>query len=174
MDLLDRLLAHDRWTTRQLLDICATLSASQLDCEFDIGHRSLRATFVHIVRNMEIWSALMDKADPPIEPDASIPGLIRRLDAAAARLAAIAGRIASRNAWNETWLDTLDDPPREKSYGTAIAHVITHSMHHRAQVLYLMRLSGVKNLPEGDVFSWEKAELSRPVEEFRESCHGRV
>jgi len=28
-------------------------------------------------------------------------------------------------------------------------------MHHRAQLLYLLRLSGVDSLPEGDVFSWE-------------------
>jgi uncharacterized damage-inducible protein DinB len=30
-------------------------------------------------------------------------------------------------------------------------------MHHRAQVLFMLRLSGVTDLPEGDVFSWEKA-----------------
>ena len=38
MDLLDRLLGHDAWTTRQLLDICSTLSDEQLDREFDLGH----------------------------------------------------------------------------------------------------------------------------------------
>jgi uncharacterized damage-inducible protein DinB len=53
----------------------------------------------------------------------------------------------------------LDNPPREKSYGTSLAHIITHSMHHRAQVLYMLRLSGVRNLPEGDVFSWENQRL---------------
>lgn len=155
MDLLDRLLAHDRWTTRQLLDICASLSDAQLDREFDIGHRTLRATLVHIVRNMEIWSALMEQAEPSVGSDHSTLGLIRRLDVAAGRLAAVARDVANRNMWDDRWLDVLDDPPREKTYGTAIAHIITHSMHHRAQVLYMLRLSGVTNLPEGDVFGWE-------------------
>ena len=155
MDLPDRLLGHDAWTTRQLLEICGTLSDEQLDREFDIGHRSLRATLLHIIRNMEIWSALM--AAEPIEPqtDQTIPGLTQRLTVAATRLEMIGKQVAAEQAWDDVWLDVLDDPPREKTFGTALAHIITHSMHHRAQMLYLLRLSGVKSLPEGDVFSWE-------------------
>ncbi|HIF31143.1 MAG TPA: hypothetical protein EYQ75_05655 [Planctomycetaceae bacterium] len=38
-----------------------------------------------------------------------------------------------------------------------MAHVVTHSRHHRGQLLYMIRLSGVESLPEGDVFSWENA-----------------
>ena len=67
MDLLDRLLAHDTWTTRQLLLRCQQLTDEQLDQEFDI----------------------------------------------------------------------------------------IHSMHHRAQLLYMLRLLGLTDLPEGDVLSWE-------------------
>lgn len=155
MDLLDRLLGHDAWTTRQLLEICAKLSDEQLDREFDIGHRSLRATLHHIIRNMEIWSALM--AAEPIEPqaDQSIAGLTQRLTVAATRLEMIGKQVAAEHAWDNVWIDVLDDPPREKTFGTALAHILTHSMHHRAQLLYLLRLTGVEELPEGDVFSWE-------------------
>jgi uncharacterized damage-inducible protein DinB len=158
MDLLDRLLGHDAWTTGRLLDLCATLSDEQLDREFDIGHRTLRSTLNHIVHNMEVWSALMAKQELDRHADRSIPGLIRRLDVAAARLQILARAVADRTGWDETWVDHLDVPPQEKTYGAAIAHVITHSMHHRAQVLYLLRRSGVANLPEGDVFSWEYRE----------------
>ena len=159
MDLLDRLLGHDAWTTRQLITIAATLSDDQLDREFDIGHRSVRATLVHIVANMEMWSAMM--AGEPVERPARLRSgpamseLVTRLDVAAARLARIARSIAARGAWDESWLDILDDPPARKSYGGAIAHVITHRMHHRAQVLYMLRRLGLTNLPEGDVLSWE-------------------
>jgi uncharacterized damage-inducible protein DinB len=155
MDLLDRLLGHDVWTTRRLLEACAPLADEVLDREFDIGHRTLRSTFDHLIYNMEVWSALM--AGQPVErqSDRSVPGLMRRLDAAAARLESVARAISQRNAWDEKWLDHLDVPPREKTYGGGIAHIITHSMHHRAQLLYMLRLCGVKNLPEGDVFRWE-------------------
>jgi uncharacterized damage-inducible protein DinB len=91
--------------------------------------------------------------------------MIARAEAAHARLQKVARRVADEEAWDETWVDYLDDPPREKSFGTSIAHVITHSMHHRAQVLYLLRLAGVNPLPEGDVFSWENRPDAQPEEQ---------
>jgi uncharacterized damage-inducible protein DinB len=157
MDLLDRLLGHDAWTTRQLLAICDSLGDEQLDREFNIGHRTLRRTLDHIIRNMEIWSALMAEQEVTSDHDRTIPGMIDRLAAAEAEFESISRRIADTNAWNELWTDSLDDTPRQKSFGTSIAHVVTHSMHHRAQVLYMLRLTGVESLPEGDVFSWETA-----------------
>ena len=156
MDILDRLLGHDAWTTRQLLDICSTLPEHQLDREFDIGHRTLRRTLDHIIHNMESWSSLMSEQPFERAADQTIPGMIRRLEFAADRLKSVSRRVADSNAWDDRWNDHLDDPPQQKTFGTAIAHVITHSMHHRAQLLYMLRLSGVTNLPEGDVFSWEK------------------
>jgi uncharacterized damage-inducible protein DinB len=157
MDLLDRLLLHDAWTTKQLLDICWTLSDRELDKEFDIGLRTLRATLHHIISNMEIWSSLMAEHQCLRLTDRTIPGMVRRLTTAASQLESIARKVAGANAWDELWTDHLDDPPRKKSYGTAIAHIVTHSMHHRSQILYMLRLSGVESLPEGDVFSWEIA-----------------
>jgi carboxymethylenebutenolidase len=65
MDLLDRLLEHDHWATSQLLDLSRGLTDAQLDQSFDIGHRTLRATFDHVILNVEFWTAVM--AGQPIE-----------------------------------------------------------------------------------------------------------
>ena len=156
-ELLDRLLHHDWWTTGQLLGCCRELTDAQLDQDFDIGHRTIRATLHHIIHNMEIWSLLMSSEPIVRQHDGSLDALAKRLDTAGERLAKISRSIASRNGWNETWTDHLEDPPQAKAYGTSIAHVITHGMHHRAQLLYMMRQSGLKDLPEGDVFSAESA-----------------
>lgn len=160
MDLLDRLLGHDAWATRQLLLRSRELTDEQLDHEFDIGHRSVRATLAHIIRNVEVWADLMD--GDPVRPDLdatpegrSIAALIARLDHAAADLATMARAVAARDGWDERWVDHLDRPPREKTYGGGIAHILTHSMHHRAQLLYMLRRLGLENLPEGDALSWE-------------------
>ena len=59
MDILDRLIAHDAWTTRQLLLACQPLPDELLDKEFDIDQRSLRKTFLHIIDNMETWTDLI-------------------------------------------------------------------------------------------------------------------
>ncbi len=160
MDLLDRLLEHDAWTTGQLLARCRALSEDQLDRPFDIGHRTVRATLQHIIFNMEAWSAVMAGATtlpprPPREGE-SVSSLADRLARAAVALAHVAHAVRARDAWDDRWLDVLDTPPTEKTYGGALAHVITHSMHHRAQLLYLLRQLGLTGLPEGDVLSWER------------------
>jgi RimJ/RimL family protein N-acetyltransferase len=49
----------------------------------------------------------------------------------------------------------------DRLLGHAIAHLVTHSMHHRAQVLNIMRHLGVTDLIEGDVLGWEAAHASR-------------
>lgn len=59
MDVLDRLLGHDAWTTRELLLRSLHLTDDELDRDFDIGHRTLRLTFLHIIRNMEVWTDLI-------------------------------------------------------------------------------------------------------------------
>ena len=156
MDLLDRLLGHDGWTTRQLLTLADALSDEQLDRQFAIGHRTLRRTFLHVIHNMEVWSALLagDSVDAPdAATDALITAMTARLDAAAARLAIVATSVRDRSDWDGRWVDPFDGA--EKTYGSGIAHVLTHSMHHRAQILYMLRLVGVAVLPEGDVLSWE-------------------
>ncbi len=155
MDLLDRLLRHDAWTTRQLLIICRDLSDDRLDREFDLAHRSVRATLAHIVRNVEAWSDLMAGREIREGGGNSVDDLIERLDRAAADLAGIARSVAERAGWDEGWLDPLENPPVERTFGGTIAHVVTHSMHHRAQVIHLLKRLGVENVPEGDVLGWE-------------------
>ena len=167
MDLLDRLLAHDTWTTRRLLDLADGLTEEQLDRDFDLGHRSVRATLLHVVRNVEVWADLMAGAAVRENPEStpagrSVAGLRARHERAAADLAALARSVAERQGWDERWIDGLDDPPAEKTYGGAIAHVITHSMHHRAQLIHMLRRLGVAAVPEGDVLGWERQLAPEP------------
>jgi uncharacterized damage-inducible protein DinB len=154
MDLLDRLLGHDAWTTRQLLLLCQDLTDEQLDREFDIAHHTVRATLEHIIRNLEAWSDCIAGRQIRDRDGQSVSELGVRLDRAADDFAAISKAIADRGGWDEKWIDPLDG--KQRTYGGTIAHVITHSMHHRAQLLYMLRLLGVDKLPEGDVLSWER------------------
>lgn len=158
MDLLDRLLGHDVWSTRQLLVSASALTDAQLDQRFDLDQRSLRECFDHILENMEIWHDLM--AGIPVRDDAaadtiSIPGMLARLTSAGQNFAALARSVACEQRWDAVYSDTLDDPPAPKTYGGTIAHLITHSMHHRAQAMYMLERLGVHAHIEGDVLSWE-------------------
>lgn len=160
MTLLDRLLGHDAWTTRQLLLLGRDLTDDQLDRDLGLALGSVRATFLHVIRNMEAWSDLMAGRPIRARGGRSIPELIARLDEAAADLAAVSRSVADRNGWDERWTDPAETPPVARSYGGTIAHVITHSMHHRAQLILMLKRLGVAPLPEGDVLSWEQEESS--------------
>ncbi|RIK27603.1 MAG: hypothetical protein DCC55_39315 [Chloroflexi bacterium] len=52
--------------------------------------------------------------------------------------------------------DYLDQPPQQKSYGGAIAHVLTHNMAHCTEILHILTRLGLPDLIEGDVLSWEQ------------------
>lgn len=45
--------------------------------------------------------------------------------------------------------------PEHFTRGTAIVHVLTHGMHHRAQALNMLRRLGVADLPALDAIEWE-------------------
>ena len=64
---------------------------------------------------------------------------------------------------DDVYLDVLDEPPTPKTIGGTIAHVITHDMHHRSEILNMLGQLGVPNLPEGDVLGWE-AQLRKEQE----------
>ena len=85
MDLLDRLLGHDAWTTRELLARCEGLSDEQLDRDFDIGPKTVRRTLAHVIGNVGAWSDLMEgRSLRPLGTDNRIATLTARLDEAAA------------------------------------------------------------------------------------------
>ena len=52
-------------------------------------------------------------------------------------------------------LITTPKSGNRRSVGAVIVHVVTHSMHHRAQILYMLEQLGLADVIEGDPLSWE-------------------
>lgn len=155
MDILDRLLAHDTWTTRQLLLACQSLPDELLDKEFEIDHKSLRETFIHMIDNLEVWTDLLYERSVQDKSGNSIPELLKRLNATSREFSKLAHKVSRENRFDDFFLDTLDTPPQLKSFGGTIGHVITHNMHHRAHIMFLMEKVGLNDHIEGDLLSWE-------------------
>ncbi len=154
MTILDRLLAHDAWTTRQLLLRCRELSEEQMDTTFDIGDMSLRETFGHLIGCMEGHTDfLMGRSHREEHRNGSITEMLTRLTIVAKDFAEYALRVDREGRADET--ATNAENGNRRSLGGVIAHLITHSMHHRAQILYTMRTLGVLDAIEGDVLGWE-------------------
>ncbi len=161
MDILDRLLGHDAWTTRQLLFVCQVLPDNLLDRHFEFGQKTLRRTFVHIIGNMEVWTDLIQQRPVRPEPEIarqniSITALIEHFDIVASEFSSIANRLRDEDRLDGFFVDVLDTPPRKKTFGGAITHLVTHSMHHRAQILVMLDILGVHHDMEGDALGWER------------------
>lgn len=158
MDILERLLGHDVWTTQNLLERCRELTAAQLNQTFDIGHHTLLETWEHLIGNIEVWTDLMSKE--PISKQSTQPitlaGLTTQYQVAATRFGKLARRLAAENRLDDLWIDVLDNPPTQKTYGGAIAHVLTHNHAHRTEILHILERLGLTDLIEGDVLGWEQ------------------
>src|SRR5215210_9406841 len=99
MDLLDLLLDHDHGATRRLLEASGGLTDAQLDQELDIGHRTVRATFAHMIFNVPYWTAFLagrstdDEYSADVQPDdRSLPALIDHHERSHAAFAKVARR----------------------------------------------------------------------------------
>jgi uncharacterized damage-inducible protein DinB len=157
LDLLDRLLEHDAWTTRRVLDSAAALTDAQLDRAFDVGHRTIRETLAHVVGNIEVWTDLM--AARPVRRSPPGPQSIlefrQRFDLAYADFARLARDLREAGRLNDLYVDVLDNPPKQKSFAGTLLHVITHDHVHRAEILHMLERLGAQGLIEGDVLGWE-------------------
>jgi uncharacterized damage-inducible protein DinB len=159
MDLLDRLLGHDEWATAKLLDLSRGLTDAQLDQPFDSGHRTLRATFGHIIFNIGFWTALM--TGKPIEAerdDRSVEELSEYHDRTYATFAALARQLRDEQRLDDTFVDHYSV---SKSFGGTVLHVALHNAEHRTEALHILARLGVPDLPEVDHGLWDYYQTNR-------------
>jgi uncharacterized damage-inducible protein DinB len=153
MELLDRLLGHDQWTTARCLELSRDLTDDELDQPFDIGHRTLRATYAHMIYNVGFWTSLMVGETPAAKPDSP---LLAEMAAVHERtypaFAALSQRLCEEGCLDETFPDHYGIT---QTFGATIIQVILHNHQHRNDVLHILQRLGVPDLPDGDPQEWE-------------------
>jgi hypothetical protein len=144
MDLLDRQLEHDRWATAQLLDLSRGLTAAQLDHEFDVGHRTLRATFEHMIFSVAFWTASMTE-QPVSEPGGCLAGL--RIGHRPCLI--MARRAEYPGAWSRTLgclaggaLRDWDDTASAATAASAVVAVLNHAGRTLPAALFVFGAAG--------------------------------
>jgi uncharacterized damage-inducible protein DinB len=157
MDVIDRLLEHDRWSMHQLLDACRDLTDEQLDREFDIGHRTLRETWDHVIFNVMFWTGLMLGDPPPNDRrertwERTIPAFTDRYTQAQSTLASAINGFRDKGQLSATYLDHWQEPTT--NVGTLI-HLAIHNAEHRSEILHILQRLGLTDLPEVDYAYWE-------------------
>ena len=159
MDLLDLMLDHDRWATAELLAASQGLTDAHLDQAFDVGHRTLRETFGHMIFNVPFWTALLAGQPPDGEhsaedqpDDRSLAALSDQHERSYAAFATVARRLRDEQRLAETFLDHY---AVRKSFGGTILMVVEHNVEHRGEALHILQRLGVPDLPEVDLGVWD-------------------
>ena len=158
MDLYDIFAGAETFHTRRLLEHARALEPAQLDAPlhnkahvfpWDSPAQSLRDLLRRLVQNKEVWAAaLTGGAMPNLEgetPEQGTPdALLARLEKADADFGRVLGDVRSRNAWSDTFVDALCEPPETFSFAGMFAHVITFNTYQRLLALDALRRMGVK------------------------------
>ena len=152
---LETLLTHDRWATSQLLTAARPLSDKQLDRVFEIGLGSLRKTLAHTIEVIDGWHSATSGRErmTPFAATASVAEKESRFSRVHDAFAE-ACREADSAETGATWTAVYPTHTFTAPAVVIATHVITHSMHHRAQALNILRHLGVTPLPKSSVTEW--------------------
>ena len=126
MTILERLLGHDAWTTRQLILRCRELNDEQMNRVFDLNGKSLYETFHHLIAVMESHTdfLLQRMTSDTYRKDTSIDDLLRRLTVVAKDFADFALRVEREGREDDLIANSRNG--NRRMAGGVIAHILTH------------------------------------------------
>jgi uncharacterized damage-inducible protein DinB len=176
MDLFELFAGADSFHVRKLLEHARGLSDEMLDkplnnparvFPWDTSAQSLRDLLKRLVQTKEVWTAALTGGELPnrqseAKSDGTPDRLIARLEKADAEFSRILTDVRNRNAWSDTFVDALCEPPETFSFGGMFAHVITFNTYQRLLALDALRRLGVKVEGFGCPTEYE-ASIQRPA-----------
>lgn len=160
--LISIMLESNAWATGVLLESCGGLSPEQFHRRFEIGPGSIHDTLRHVIGAMLRWADRI--GGTPLRPSIEVPEkrssiaeLREALKLAVQDLRATVDRVSAAGAWHETIEFTIPDVTTYRfSRAAALVHVVTHGVHHRAQVMNMRRQLGLPSLEvDLDPVEWE-------------------
>jgi AraC family transcriptional regulator len=164
MDLIDRMLEHDRWIVGEMLDHASALKDDQLDAPIDIGietieesNISLRSLLASLVNTKERWAAAVEGRTVPPQEDTTLPALKERFAVAGPEFIRLVQAARRRGDEDVTFIDATCDPPESFTYGGVIAHVLNFSAFRRTLALSAFWEFGIREMGSGDPRNWEPA-----------------
>jgi hypothetical protein len=95
-----------------------------------------------------VWTAALTAGDMPQlddrpAEDRTPAALLERFEKADAMFHSVLRDVRDRNAWEDTFVDALCEPPETFTYGGMFAHVITFNTYRRMAALDAFHRLGV-------------------------------
>lgn len=157
MDVLTKMVEHHIWLVGEIIDRAAQLDDEVLDRPILLSVEgidrdpTLRSVADRLVSQLEMWvSAVAGATAMPATNRTSVAELRARLDAVAPRFHdAILIPVRDGRA-EETFVDTICEPPETFSFGGVLAHVLTFAAVRRTMAIGALDSAGICDLGAGD------------------------
>lgn len=137
------LLAYNDWADDRILDASSRLSDEALDRPFDMGSGSLRKTLIHIWAGESVWLARwMGKTETPWPDEAeraSVTELTKRYGLTWVERARFLASLQDGDLGREQVYRDSRGSLFRATLGNMLIQGITHSLHHRAQAVNMLR-----------------------------------
>ena len=163
---IEVLFESDAWATRLALKSCCELSQVQFKQQLGLGHGSIEQTATHLVQALFYFTARLNRQRPNRAADwprrALTPEeMLAVFEAANDAFQQALARTVEVHDMDDVlnWTDTDEgpvDPSNQVAYAVALAQMIDHSLHHRAQISDMLRLVGMQPKIEGHPFEWDE------------------
>lgn len=147
------LLAHDRWANHHLYTACKPLTPEQLNQPFEMGTGSIHNNLVHILGAMQGWTDVLNETAfrPRLEGNQyTLQEIVELCDPISVAFEQAALAKPFDHILSPSW----NDKQYSFTVGGILTHVTTHSMHHRAQCLNMLRQLGIETQPVSSVMEW--------------------
>ncbi|HKQ49776.1 MAG TPA: DinB family protein [Phycisphaerae bacterium] len=157
LDRFQAFLRYSEWANEQLLRAAAGLNDEQLDQCFDMGRGTLRKTFMHLWAGESVWLARWKGKTETPWPDeelkATVPNIDERFKGVYSDRAPFMATLKDADVGRVITYRDSKGSLYKASLGDMIMQGITHSIHHRAQAVNMLRRLGA-SAPEVDYMYW--------------------
>lgn len=175
IDLIQRLNQHRAWVNGNLLATADRLTEDQLRATFPIGQGSIWKSLLHLYAAEFVWLEALQGNEEGVAPG-DMPGKLPGNQEGEAALTSLGALRQSWSALERRWIDylavlkpeALDELVARKSAATGkrfsnrrsdvLLHVCTHAHYTTAQMINMLRQTGIDKLPEVMLISLARQE----------------
>jgi uncharacterized damage-inducible protein DinB len=147
------LIAHDHWANLQLYEACRPLTNAQFNHAFDMGTGSIHNNLIHNLGAMRGWTDVLTESEYR-ERLESKKFTLDEIQALHETVSEEFKQAALANPFDHILTPNRNGQTYTFTAGGILTHVTTHSMHHRAQCLNMLRQLGIEKQPMSSVMEW--------------------
>jgi AraC family transcriptional regulator len=113
---------------------------------------TLRSLLSRLVGQLAMWNAAVagETYDFSVEESESVTSMRHRLATEGPAFLETVRTVVSEDRLDETFINTVCDPPEVFTYGGMVAHVLTFAAHRRTLVLGAFSDADITDLGDGD------------------------